>query len=35
MSENLPWVEKHRPRSLRDLVGNPETVKALKSWIES
>ena len=35
MSDNLPWVEKHRPRSLSDLVGNPETVKALKSWIES
>lgn len=35
MSNNLPWVEKHRPKTLSDLVGNPETVKALKSWIES
>lgn len=26
----LPWVEKYRPRYLRDVVGNVETVNALK-----
>jgi replication factor C large subunit len=35
MNDNLPWSEKHRPKSLSDLVGNPETIKALKTWIES
>jgi replication factor C large subunit len=35
MSDNLPWVEKHRPKSLSDLVGNSETVKALKDWVGS
>jgi replication factor C large subunit len=35
MSNNLPWVEKHRPKTLSDLVGNSESVNALKIWIES
>lgn len=33
--DNLPWSEKHRPKSLSELVGNPETIKALKAWIDS
>ncbi len=35
MSNNLPWSEKHRPKSFSDLVGNPETVKALQDWVKS
>lgn len=35
MNDNLPWPEKHRPTSLSELVGNRETVKALKDWVES
>ncbi|MHA2358981.1 MAG: replication factor C large subunit [Candidatus Thorarchaeota archaeon] len=35
MNDNLPWSEKYRPKSLSKLVGNPETIKALKAWIES
>ncbi|MFW9793139.1 MAG: replication factor C large subunit [Candidatus Thorarchaeota archaeon] len=35
MNSGLPWPEKHRPKSLKELVGNPGTVKALKKWIES
>ncbi len=34
-NENLPWSEKHRPRKLDGLVGNRETLGALKSWVES
>ncbi|MHA2424344.1 MAG: replication factor C large subunit [Candidatus Thorarchaeota archaeon] len=34
-NESLPWPEKHRPRKLEGLVGNPETIGALKSWVES
>ncbi|KAI5475888.1 hypothetical protein MNV49_000721 [Pseudohyphozyma bogoriensis] len=26
----LPWVEKHRPRTLADIVGNVETIERLK-----
>ncbi|MFX1604454.1 MAG: replication factor C large subunit [Promethearchaeota archaeon] len=33
--ENLPWPEKHRPRKLDRLVGNHETLRTLKSWVES
>ena len=34
-NENLPWPEKHRPRKLDGLVGNHETIRTLKSWVES
>lgn len=34
-NESLPWSEKHRPRKLESLVGNHETIQALKNWIES
>mgnify|MGYP003362640033 FL=1 len=26
----LPWVEKYRPKYLRDIVGNDETIQALR-----
>jgi replication factor C large subunit len=32
---SLPWPEKHRPKKLDGLVGNRETIKTLKSWVES
>ena len=33
--ESLPWPEKHRPRKLDGLVGNRESIRTLKSWVES
>ncbi|MHA2079568.1 MAG: AAA family ATPase, partial [Candidatus Thorarchaeota archaeon] len=33
--DGLPWPEKHRPRKLDGLVGNRETIRTLKSWVES
>jgi replication factor C subunit 2/4 len=30
-SYQLPWVEKYRPRSLDDVLGNSETVERLRS----
>lgn len=27
---DLPWIEKYRPRVLKDIVGNAETVERLK-----
>ena len=29
-SESLPWIEKYRPVTLDDVVGNKETVERLK-----
>jgi replication factor C large subunit len=34
-NESLPWPEKHRPRKLDGLVGNHETIRTLRSWVES
>lgn len=31
----MDWTEKHRPRSLKDLVGNGPSVARLKAWAES
>jgi replication factor C large subunit len=33
--ESLPWPEKHRPRSLDLIVGNPERISMMKKWILS
>ncbi len=33
--ESLPWPEKHRPKKLDGLVGNRETIKSFKNWVES
>jgi replication factor C large subunit len=33
--ESLPWPEKHRPKKLAGLVGNRDTIKGFKSWVES
>ncbi len=34
-NESLPWPEKHRPRSLDLIVGNPDIIRTLKDWISS
>jgi len=31
----VDWAEKHRPKSLKDVVGNPTPVAELKKWAES
>ena len=28
-----PWVEKHRPRRLKDVLGNPSVVKRMEGWL--
>ncbi len=33
MAIELPWVEKYRPAKLEDLVGQPEIVKRLQSYV--
>ena len=33
--ESLPWPEKHRPRKLDGLVGNSDSIRTLKNWVES
>lgn len=30
----MDWTEKHRPRSLKDVVGNAPTVAKLRAWAE-
>jgi replication factor C large subunit len=30
-----PWVERHRPRRLDDLIGNPQCVSELRAWAEA
>ncbi len=34
MSEFRPWVEKYRPRTLNDIVGQQEILKHLKGYVE-
>lgn len=31
----LDWAEKHRPRSLKDVLGNPSAVSQLRTWAEA
>ncbi|TFG99858.1 replication factor C large subunit [Candidatus Thorarchaeota archaeon] len=33
--EDLPWPEKHRPRSIDQIVGNPDQLRQMKTWILS
>jgi replication factor C large subunit len=33
--ESLPWPEKHRPRYLKLIVGNADTIASLKAWVIS
>ncbi|MGC9021493.1 MAG: replication factor C large subunit, partial [Candidatus Methanodesulfokora sp.] len=30
----LPWVEKYRPRRLKDIVGQDEAIEQIMKWIE-
>ena len=32
--ERIPWTEKHRPRSLDEIVGQKKAVEAIRKWIE-
>ncbi len=34
MSQELPWVEKYRPKSLADVVGHDEITKRLQSYVK-
>ena len=33
--DNRSWTEKHRPRTLDDVVGNPSAIDELRSWARS
>ncbi|MEL4305777.1 replication factor C large subunit [Methanococcoides sp. LMO-2] len=35
MAESIEWVEKYRPQSLSDLVGNKKSVVDMREWAES
>jgi replication factor C subunit 2/4 len=35
MSKSIPWVEKHRPKTLDDVVGNEEAVQRLRALSET
>lgn len=35
MSSNEIWVEKHRPKSINDIIGNQKIVETLKSYAET
>jgi replication factor C large subunit len=34
-NEDLPWPEKHRPRSTEEIVGNSEQISSMRKWIQS
>jgi len=34
-NENLPWPEKHRPRSIDQIEGNSDQLSTIKTWILS
>ena len=34
-NENLPWPEKHRPRSIDQIEGNADQLNTIKTWILS
>ncbi|MFW9843034.1 MAG: replication factor C large subunit [Candidatus Thorarchaeota archaeon] len=34
-NEDLPWPEKHRPRSTDQIVGNSEQISSMRTWIQS
>lgn len=35
MAESIEWVEKYRPRSLTDIVGNKKSVVDMREWAQS
>ncbi|SES80026.1 replication factor C large subunit [Methanococcoides vulcani] len=35
MEESIEWVEKYRPKSLSDLVGNKKSIVDMREWAES
>ncbi len=34
MDNELPWIEKYRPKTLDDVVGQPEIIRRLKAYVE-
>ncbi|MHA1576361.1 MAG: replication factor C large subunit [Candidatus Thorarchaeota archaeon] len=34
-NDSLPWPEKHRPRSLDQIVGNVDIISMMKKWVSS
>jgi replication factor C large subunit len=34
-TKNLPWVEKYRPESFEEFVGNKEAVRSLENWLKT
>jgi len=34
-SDTLPWPEKHRPKSIKELVGNTHQLAGLSDWLSS
>ena len=34
-NDKLPWPERYRPESLKEIVGNTASVKGLRNWVES
>jgi replication factor C large subunit len=33
--DSLPWPEKHRPKDLEHIVGNPDAISSLRTWVIS
>ncbi|NPD87285.1 MAG: replication factor C large subunit [Asgard group archaeon] len=34
-SQTIPWVEKYRPETYKDFVGNKEEVRKLENWLKT
>jgi len=33
-TEDLMWVDKHKPKSMSDIIGNPDIVRGVQSWLK-
>jgi len=34
-TDDLMWVDKHKPKHLADIIGNPDIVRNVKAWLET